>query len=117
MRFGATVSVLWLSLGSTGCFMGHPKKQLVLPPPAPVVAKTLPQPQFETPPDIETVVITVDVPPVILPPVEPVKQADIPPPKPLPRRQRTPATPEVEPPTTVTPTPNAPQLTELMTDE
>jgi hypothetical protein len=122
MRYWLTALAAVLSLGLTGCFSSYGKRTLVLPPPAPVVAKPFPQPNFEVPPDIPA--------PVPYEP-EPFRLAALPPwesatpeadkPKPAPRRNRVPTPAEAEPPpqpaVVVPPPPPPPQLTEILTDD
>jgi hypothetical protein len=127
MRNRATLLVSIVVLGLSGCFSTVGKRKLVLPPPAPVVEKPLPEPQFEDPPDIETAVLEIPAPLVTLParpPIEIATQETLPP-KPPVRSPKpaatTPVTPEVEqptlPPTPPTPVPTTPQLGEILTDD
>jgi hypothetical protein len=123
MRRRATLVAAILSLASSGCFT--PKKQLVLPPPVPVVAK---QPQIETPPEIEVSLQNIDIEPVTLPAnpkiqtavaqggaTEENRTARPPRPRPTPAA---PTTPEAEIPTTPAPPPPvAPLLSEILTDD
>jgi hypothetical protein len=121
-----TLSLLGLlvsSLGLVSCFSAYGKRPFVMPPPTPVVAKTLPKPRIETPPDIETVVLDVAAPLITLAApeeVEPPAPVETQVPKPAPRKNRVPAAPEAEPtpaPTVPTPVPATPQLTEILTDD
>jgi hypothetical protein len=130
MRYRATLLLSILALGLTGCFSTVGKRKLVLPPPAPVVEKPLPEPQIEEPPDIETVAIQLPAPLVSLqanPPIETATQETSPQrPATRPRRSvtTTPAGPteaETPPVTTITPPPpvppTTPQLGEILTDD
>jgi hypothetical protein len=113
------------SLCLAGCLFTTPKRKLVLPPPAPAVAKELPQPRIDAPPDIETKVMQVE-PDILtlkpLPPWTPPAQAETPTPRPAPRRSRPSVASEGEPPPEVEHPPQppvtaTPQLTEILTDE
>jgi hypothetical protein len=117
--------VATLGLGSGGCFTA--RKQLVLPPAPQVAAKPapLPEPQFETPPEIDTPLPPIDIPAFTLamPPAP-----ETPTPKPVTVRRPTttpvtptpttpvPTTPEAEQPPPV-PVPTTPQLSEILTDD
>jgi hypothetical protein len=106
-----------LLVGLSGCF--SPKRKLVLPPPAPVVARPAPQPEIETPPEMESRLPPIELPPLTLEAPQPI---ETPPPKPVQRRRPgtvtpTPTTPgppvpETEP----MPVPATPQLGEILTD-
>jgi len=129
MRGPAILVIAMACLLSGGCFQKH--RKLVLPPPAPVVAKPNPQPQIETPPPIRPQVAVLDIEPFALSPNPPIANEN-PPAPPAPRR-RTPTTPaagtpgagephpatpeEATPSTPVAPTPAAPQLSEILTND
>jgi len=116
----AALSVGLGSLGLDGCFTA--KRQLVLPPLAPVVAKPFPQPEFEDPPEIAGPPSEIPMEAITL---DPLPEMETPPPKPVTRRRptappatpipTTPVTPEVEPPPV--PVPTTPQLSEILTED
>ena len=127
MRWRAISLTLWLSLGLGGCFTK--RRQFAMPPSLPVAARTLPQPRVETPPDIETAVPQIDIPPVALEIPKPIETQ---PPKPVqarrPSQPSSPTTPsgsgtttaENEPQPIVTPpppTPATPPLSEILSDD
>jgi hypothetical protein len=121
----AIVGIAGLGLTSSGCFQQH--RKLVLPPPAPVVAKPLPKPQIEAPPAVEAQMQPYPSEQVTLP-ASP--QMENPPARPAPRR-RPPATPaagagtptpapaetETPAPASPTPVPTTPQLSEILTED
>lgn len=118
MRSRETVVLSILSFGLSGCFTA--KKKFEMPTPAPVVAKPRPEPQVETPPDIETEVprialeeVALPAPPEVEAPPSRPAQAKRPAPGPITPAptQPGPATPEVEQP----PAPPTPQLGEILT--
>jgi hypothetical protein len=126
MRYRATLLAV-LALGLGGCFAA--RREFVLPPPMPIVAKPLPQPEMENPPEIETLEIQTPLPAVAIAEfnLDPAPEIETPAPKPVSRKKppSTPApvtptpgqaSPEVDP----TPPPAAPaalQLSEILTDD
>jgi len=107
------------SLGLDGCFSA--KRQLVLPPLVPVVAKPFPQPELEDPPEIAGTPSAIPMDTITL---DPSPEMETPPPKPVTKKRPsappatpipTPVTPEVEPPPT--PVPTTPQLSEILTED
>jgi len=126
MRAQAVLAVAAFVVTLGGCFQPH--RKLILPPPAPVVAKEMPQPQIEDPPRMEAQIPPIDlerIPRPAYPRIEPPRAQPSPPRKP----PATPAaggssagTPAPSPPvpeteTPPTPAPATPQLSEILTED
>jgi hypothetical protein len=126
MTWRAILLVWLLSIGLGGCFTK--RRQFAMPPGLTAAAKPAPQPRSETPPDIQTPLPQIDIPPFVLEIPKPI-EAQVPKPVPTRRPTQTPTTPtpttpgtategETQPTTTPTPpVPTAPQLSEILPDD
>jgi hypothetical protein len=122
MRWLATFLVAAFSLGASACFTA--RKTFVMPPIPQAAAKPLPQPAIEPPPMIETQLQKIDIPEVELAALpapetttspQPPKRAGVRPP-PTGPGPTLPA-PEIDPQPPTAPSPAAPQLSEILTDD
>jgi hypothetical protein len=114
-----------LSMGLGGCFTK--RRQFAMPPGLTAAAKPAPQPRSETPPDIQTSLPQIDIPPFVLEKPKPI-EAQAPKPVPTRRPSQTPSTPtpttpgtttegETQPTTPTPPVPAAPQLSEILPED